>query len=208
MDKLDALLEKILEAVEEKKLTIPVGISNRHIHLKQEDIETLFGKDYQLNKLKDLSQKGQFAAKEVVTICGPKSVIEKVRVLGPARKETQIEVSIGDCLKLGIKGKVKMSGDICETPGITLIGPKGTVVLSKGVIVSQRHIHMDEEDAKRFGVSNGDVVSIKIEGIRGGQYDNTCVRVDKSFTLECHLDTEEANALGIDPNSKVKIIKK
>ncbi|MGL5312228.1 MAG: phosphate propanoyltransferase, partial [Peptostreptococcaceae bacterium] len=161
MDKLDALLEKILEAVEEKKLTIPVGISNRHIHLKQEDIETLFGKDYQLNKLKDLSQKGQFAAKEVVTICGPKSVIEKVRVLGPARKETQIEVSIGDCLKLGIKGKVKMSGDICETPGITLIGPKGTVVLSKGVIVSQRHIHMDEEDAKRFGVSNGDVVSIK-----------------------------------------------
>ncbi len=96
MDKLDALLEKILEAVEEKKITIPVGISNRHIHLKQEDIETLFGKDYQLNKLKDLSQKGQFAAKEVVTICGPKSVIEKVRVLGPARKETQIEVSIGE----------------------------------------------------------------------------------------------------------------
>lgn len=207
MNKLDTLLEKILEAVEEKKLTIPVGISNRHIHLKQDDIDILFGKDYRLNKLKDLSQKDQFAAKEVVTICGPKSVIEKVRVLGPARKETQIEVSISDCLKLGIKGKVKMSGDILETPGVTLIGPKGTVVLSKGIIVSQRHIHMNEEDSKRFGVLNGDVVSIKIDGIRGGQYDNTCVRVDKSFTLECHLDTEEANALGIESNSKVKIIK-
>ncbi|MGL5191554.1 MAG: phosphate propanoyltransferase [Cetobacterium sp.] len=207
MNKLDTLLEKILEAVEEKKLTIPVGISNRHIHLKQDDIDILFGKDYRLNKLKDLSQKDQFAAKEVVTICGPKSVIEKVRVLGPARKETQIEVSISDCLKLGIKGKVKMSGDILETPGVTLIGPKGTVVLSKGIIVSQRHIHMNEEDSKRFGVLNGDVVSIKIDGIRGGQYDNTCVRVDKRFTLECHLDTEEANALGIEPNSKVKIIK-
>lgn len=207
MDKLDVLLEKILEVVEEKKLVVPVGISNRHIHLKQEDIEVLFGKNYQLNKLKDLSQKGQFAAKEVVTICGPKSAIEKVRVLGPARKETQVEVSIGDCLKLGIKAKVKMSGDICETPGITLVGPKGSVILSKGVIVSQRHIHMNEENAKKFGVSNGDVVSIKIDGIRGGQYDNTCVRVDKSFVLECHLDTEEANALGIESNSKIKIVK-
>ncbi|WP_297597299.1 phosphate propanoyltransferase [uncultured Cetobacterium sp.] len=208
MDKLDVLLEKILEAVEGKKLTVPLGISNRHIHLKQEDTEILFGKGYELNKLKDLSQKGQFAAKEVVTVCGPKSVIEKVRILGPARKETQVEVSISDCLKLGIKGKVKMSGDICETPGITLVGPKGTVVLSKGIIVSQRHIHMDEKDAKRFGVSNGEIVSIKIDGIRGGQYDNTCIRVDKNFTLECHLDTEEANALGVDSSSKVRIIKK
>ncbi len=208
MDKLEILLEKILEVVEEKKLTVPVGISNRHIHLKEQDIETLFGRGYQLNKIKDLSQKGQYAAKEVVTICGPKSVIEKVRVLGPARKETQVEVSVGDCLKLGVKPEIRMSGDIRESSGITLIGPKGTVILSEGAIVSQRHIHMDEEDAKRFNVSNGEVVAIEVDGPRGGQYENTCIRVDKTFTLECHLDIEEANAMGINSSSKIKIIKK
>lgn len=208
MDKLDILLEKILEVVEENKKTVPVGISNRHIHLSKNDIEVLFGQGYELTKLKDLSQKGQFAAKELVTLCGPKSVIEKVRILGPARKETQVEISQGDSLKLGVKAQVKMSGDLKNTPGITLVGPKGTVVLSQGVIVSQRHIHMNEEDAKRFNVIDGEIVSIEVEGDRGGQYQNTCIRVDKTFQLECHLDIEEANAMGINSKTKIKIIKK
>lgn len=207
MYKLEQLLEEILQIVEEKNLTIPVGISNRHIHLKQEDIEILFGKGYELNKLKDLSQKGQYAAKETLTICGPKSIIEKVRVLGPARKETQVEVSVGDAMKLGVKAQVRMSGDIDGTSGITLVGPKGTVILNQGLIVSQRHIHMNEEDAKRFDVKNGEMVSIVVEGARGGKYNNTCIRIDGSFTLECHLDTEEANSMGLNPNSKVSISK-
>lgn len=207
MYKLEQLLEEILQIVEEKNLTIPVGISNRHIHLKQEDIEVLFGKGYELSKLKDLSQKGQYASKETLTICGPKSIIEKVRVLGPARKETQVEVSMGDAMKLGVKAQVRMSGDINGTSGITLVGPKGTVILNQGLIVSQRHIHMNEEDAKRFDVKNGEMVSIVVEGARGGKYDNTCVRIDSSFTLECHLDTEEANSMGLSPNSKVSISK-
>lgn len=208
MDKLEKLLEEILQIVEEKNFTIPVGISNRHIHLKQEDVEILFGKDYELNKLKDLSQKGQFAAKETLTICGPKSIIEKVRVLGPVRKDTQVEVSAGDAMKLGVKAQVRMSGDINGTSGITLVGPKGTVILNQGLIISQRHIHMNEEDAKKFDVKNGEKVSIMVEGSRGGKYDNTCVRIDNSFTLECHLDTEEANSMGLNPKSKVSILKK
>lgn len=208
MNSLEKVLNEILELVEESKLSIPVGISNRHIHLKEEHIEMLFGKDYKLNKLKDLSQTGQFAAKEVLNICGPKSVIEKVRVLGPARKETQVEISAGDCLKLGIKAPVKMSGDLEGSSGLTLVGPKGTVVLDKGVIVSQRHIHMNEEDAKKFNVKNGELVSIVVEGPRGGQYNNTCIRIDKSFNLECHLDTEEANSMGLNPKSRISILKK
>lgn len=207
MDKMEMLLNQILEMVDKKELSIPVGISNRHIHLKNEDIEILFGKGYILNKLKDLSQKGQYATKEVLTICGPKGSIERVRVLGPARSETQVELSCGDCIKLGVKAEVKMSGDIKGTVGVTLVGPKGTVILSEGAIISQRHIHMNENDAKTFNVTNGELVSIEVDGLRGGQYKNTAVRVDDSFTLECHLDIEEANAMGINSNSKIKIIK-
>lgn len=207
MDKLEKLLEEILSSVEKKDLNIPVGISNRHIHLNQEDINKLFGNNYQLTKLKELSQKGQYASKEILTICGPKGSIEKVRILGPARLETQVEVSIGDCIKLGIKPCVKMSGYLNNTPGITLVGPKGSVILTQGVIVSQRHIHMNEEEAKKFNLKDGEIVSIKFDGPRGGEYSNTCVRVDSSFSLECHLDIEEANAMGINSNSIIKIIK-
>ncbi|MGL6113784.1 phosphate propanoyltransferase [Cetobacterium sp. SF1] len=208
MDNLEILLDKIMKVVEERKtLDIPVGISNRHIHLSQEDIEILFGKGYELNKLKDLSQEGQYAAKEVVTICGPKSAIEKVRILGPARKMTQVEVSQGDCMKLGIKGIVKMSGDLKDTPGITIIGPRGTVVLKEGVIISQRHIHMNPVDGEKFNVVDGEIVAIEVDGPRGGIFNNVVIRVDKSFSLECHLDIEEANGMGINSNLKIKIKK-
>lgn len=186
---------------------IPVGISNRHIHLSQADLESLFGEGYKLTKLKDLSQTGQYACKEVVTICGPKGAIEKVRVLGPVRSKTQVEVLAGDCRKLGVTMHTRLSGDLNNTAAITLIGQKGAVQLQEGLIVAQRHIHMNIEDAKRLEVNDGDVVSIKVDGLRGGIYDNVAIRANDTSRLECHLDVEEANAMGLNPKSKIKIVK-
>lgn len=209
---LKILLKEIKEGEEKEKevkesFEIPVGISNRHIHLSRKHVDALFGDGYELTKLKDLSQKGQYACKETITICGPKGALEKIRVLGPIRSKTQVEVSLGDCRKAGVSPCVKLSGDLKETPGVTLIGPKGSVQLEEGVIVAQRHIHMTSKYADHFGVSDGDLVNIKVEGLRGGILNNVSIRTNDSFTLECHLDVEEANSLGITPKSKIKIIK-
>ncbi len=189
------------------KLAIAVGVSNRHIHLSQADLDTLFGTGYQLTKIKDLSQPGQFACKETLTICGPKGAIEKIRVLGPVRSKTQVEVLTGDCFKLGAKPVARLSGDLAGTPGITVIGPKGAVQLTEGLIVAQRHIHMTLADAQHFGVRDGQIVGIKVCGPRGGVYDNVVVRANDSSFLECHLDTEEANAMGLGSSGKITIIK-
>ena len=186
---------------------IPVGISNRHIHLSQADLETLFGAGYELTKMKDLSQPGQYACKETVTIAGPKGAIEKVRILGPVRKETQIEVIVGDKYKLGVAGELRMSGDLAGTPGVTLIGPKGSVQTKQGLIVAQRHIHMTLADADRLGVKNGVIVDIKVEGPRGGVMTNVAIRANDSSALECHIDTEEANAMGLTSKSTITIVK-
>ena len=188
-------------------LYIPLGISNRHIHLSQKDVERLFGKGYELTRLKDLSQPGQYACKETVLIAGPRGVIEKVRVLGPARTATQVEILNGDCFNLGIQAPVRQSGDIENTPGLTIIGSKGTVVLKKGAIIAQRHIHMTPQDAERFQVSDNQIVRLELKGLRGGIYNNVVVRVSENFQLECHLDTEEANAMGLTSKSEVIIIR-
>lgn len=186
---------------------IPVGISNRHIHLSQADQDVLFGSGYEMTNIKDLSQPGQFACKETVTIVGPKGAIEKVRVLGPVRKETQVEILAADGFKLGVRGEVRMSGKLDGTQGCTVVGPKGSVQLSKGVIVAQRHIHMLPEDAESLGVYDGQIVDIKAEGDRGGILSNVAVRATSTSKLECHLDTEEANALGLNSKSVIKIVK-
>nr|WP_249274430.1 phosphate propanoyltransferase [Enterococcus sp. 9E7_DIV0242] len=186
---------------------IPLGISNRHIHLSQKDIDQLFGQGYQLTELKELSQPGQYACKETVVICGPRGVIEKVRVLGPARPASQVEVMTGDCFKLGVKAPVRQSGDISGTPGITIVGAAGSVEIEEGVIVAQRHIHMSPQDAQFYKVTDGERVMIKLNGERGGVFDNVVIRVSKEFRLECHLDVEEANAMGLNSKSKVYIIK-
>ncbi|WP_353893523.1 phosphate propanoyltransferase [Proteinivorax hydrogeniformans] len=210
MDNQEAVL-KLLEAVQamssgkEDKSLIPVGVSNRHVHLSQKDMDALFGQRYQLTKLKDLSQPGQYACKETVTICGPKGAIEKVRILGPARKKTQVEVLASDGFKLGVTPQIKLSGDLQNTDGITLVGPKGSVQIEEGLIVAQRHIHMSCQDAQNLDVQDGQIVSIEIEGLRGGTYDNVAIRATESSALECHLDTEEANSMGINSLSKVKI---
>lgn len=216
MDGCEALLKILLEAVQADKANtevkkdldeIPIGISNRHIHLSQKDLKILFGDNYNLTKMKDLSQPGQYACKELVTICGPKGAIEKVRILGPIRSKTQVEILSGDCFKLGVNPHVRLSGDLLDTDGITLIGPKGSIQIEEGVIVAQRHIHMTLEDAKALGVSDGEIVSIKFDDLRGGIYNNVAIRANNESSLEFHLDIEEANAMNIKPNSKIKIIK-
>lgn len=216
MDNLEEALKLLLKVVKEnedddnavgKSFNIPVGISNRHIHLSQKHIDVLFGKGYKLNKLKDLSQVGQYACKETITICGPKGAIEKIRVLGPKRSKTQVELSIGDCIKTGVKPNIRLSGDLNKTSGITLIGPKGSIQIDDGVIVAQRHIHMTPKHAKYFSVVDGELVSIQVEGLRGGTLNNVSIRAKDSYRLECHLDIEEANSMGINSNSKIKIIK-
>ena len=219
MDQCEALMKLIMEAVkngtdaktasEEKPESgaIPVGVSNRHVHLSDGDLEKLFGAGYELTKLKDLSQPGQFACKETVTVCGPKGAIEKVRILGPVRKASQIEILAGDCFKLGVKAPVKLSGDLEGTPGITLVGPKGSVQTKNGVMIAQRHIHMLPSDAERFGVHDGESVCLEVDGVRGGILKNTVIRVTDQSGLECHLDMEEANAMGLGSSSTVRIVR-
>ncbi|WP_418723753.1 phosphate propanoyltransferase [Dysosmobacter sp.] len=186
---------------------IPVGVSNHHVHLSQKDMDTLFGPGYSLTKMKDLSQPGQFACRETVTIVGPRGAIEHVRVLGPVRTQTQVEILCGDGFKLGISAPLRMSGDLSGTPGITIVGPKGCVQAAGGLMIAQRHIHMRPEDASHFGVANGDVVSIRVEGDRGGEISHVKIRVSEQSALECHVDTEEANALGLSAKSAITIVK-
>lgn len=215
-DRCEAILKLLLEAVKANGATtevksdsseIPVGVSNRHVHLSEKDLNILFGDNYQLMKIKDLSQPGQYACKETVTICGPKGAIEKVRILGPTRSKTQVEVLAGDCFKLGTVPQPRLSGDLSKTPGVTIIGPKGSVQIEEGLIVAQRHIHMTPEEANSLGVYDGQIVSIKFDDLRGGIYSNVVIRANDVSKLECHIDTEEANAMSINSKSKIKIIK-
>lgn len=186
---------------------VPVGVSNRHIHLSQADVETLFGKGHQLTKKKELMG-GQFACEECCTIVGLKlRAIENVRVLGPARKATQVEISYTDARKLGINVPVRESGDTKGSAPIAIVGPKGAVYLNEGCIVAARHIHMSPADAAKAGVSDGDYVKVRVENERGTTFENVKIRVDASFTLEMHIDTDEANASDIKQGDKVAIVK-
>jgi len=176
---------------------IPVSLSNRHIHLKKEDVAALFGKE-ELTFKSDLSQPGQYACEEQVEIVGPKGSIGKVRILGPTRPDSQVEILAGDCFKLGIMAPIRESGKIEGTPGCKLVGPAGEVELKNGVIVASRHIHMSEDDAKEFSLKDKDIVSVKIEGQRALTFDNVLVRVSPKFALDMHIDSEEGNAAGVD----------
>ncbi len=188
--------------------TVPVGVSNRHIHLSAEHLEILFGKGYELTPIKDLSQPGQFACKEQLTIIGPSlRAIEGVRVLGPIRKESQVEISRTDSFTLKVKPPVRESGDIKGSAPITIIGPKGTVTLKEGCIIANRHIHMSDEEGKLFGLNDGDYVTVEIDGARRTTFYDVQVRVNKAFRLEMHIDTDDANAAGIGNGFKVKIVK-
>jgi putative phosphotransacetylase len=188
-----------------KKL-VPVGISNRHLHLSQSDIEILFGEGHQLTVFKDLKQPGQYACDEKVDLVGPKGIIKGVRVLGPARKQSQIEVSITDSFVLGVKPPVRGSGDLVGSPGVKMVGPKGEVVLAEGVIAAERHIHMHTSEAETFGLKDRDTVSVKVDGHRGVVFENVLVRVHPEFALEFHVDVDEGNAAGLQNGMEVEIL--
>lgn len=179
-------------------MKIPIEISARHVHLSKEDARILFGENYQFKILKELSQTGQFSYEETVKLVGSKEELENVRYLGPFRDKTQVEISETDARKLGIDSPIRASGDLAGTPGVKIIGPKGEVGLKEGVIIALRHIHMDPENAKKLGIKDGDKVKVDINGIRDLIFESVLARVRPDFKLAMHLDTDEANAAGID----------
>lgn len=183
--------------MEKDKIKIIVETSARHVHLDKKTLEKLFGKGYKLTPDYPLSQKGEFAAKERVILKTKKGEIKRVRIIGPLRKKTQIEISRTDAFHLKINPPLRLSGDLKNTPGITLIGPKGEVKLKQGVIIAARHIHCDPKTAKKLNLKHGDKVSVIIKGKRGLIFNNVVVRIRKNFVWRMQIDTDEANAAGI-----------
>ena len=206
------LVEKVIENVklsEKNAADVPVGVSNRHIHLSHEHVEILFGKGYELTQLKELSQPGQYACKEQLTLVGPSMrAIEGVRVLGPERKSSQVEISRTDSFTLKVKPPVRESGDIKGSAPVTIIGPKGIVTLPEGCIIANRHIHMSVDEAERYNVTDGEYVDVMLEGERKSLFYDVQIRVHKDFRLEMHIDTDDANAAGVGNGSKVRLIKR
>lgn len=210
-NQIELITRMVLNVLQEKEsgktgFAVPVGVSARHIHLTKDHVEQLFGKGYELTKKKDLMG-GQFAANETVTIVGLKlRAIENVRILGPVRKASQVEVSATDAIKLGVKVPIRESGNIKGSAPIAVVGPKGVIYLEEGCIIAKRHIHMSPTDALTAGVKNGDTVSVKVEDERETVFHQVQIRVDNSYTLEMHIDTDEANAAKITCGQMVTIL--
>jgi propanediol utilization protein len=188
-------------------LEIPISASVRHVHLSRTHVEALFGAGHQLTPRADLSQPGQFACEETVTLVGPKRSIPKVRVLGPERNETQVEISRTDEFTLGLDAPIRGSGKLEGTPGLVLEGPAGRVELDRGLIQAARHIHMHPDDARSFGVRDGDIVMVRVGGERGIVFDDVLVRISPKYKLDMHLDTDEANAADLGPGATGTLIK-
>lgn len=191
---LDRIVDEVLKRLDRPRITLEA--SGRHCHLTREAVDTLFGKGYQLTKVADLSQPGQFVSKERIRALGPKGEFGNVVILGPERPENQLEISLTDAMTLGVKAPVRLSGNIGRTPGIKLAGPKGEVEIPEGVIVAKRHIHMTPEDAGRFGLSDGQVVSVTVPGERSLTFHDVVLRVNPHFATYMHIDYDEANACG------------
>jgi putative phosphotransacetylase len=186
-----------------------VEISARHVHVSQEDLETLFGKGYELTVKKWLSQPGQFACEERVKVIGAKSEFPAVSILGPVRPETQVELSLTDARSIGVTAPVRESGDLDGSGTCKLVGPCGEVEITKGVIAAKRHIHATPEDAEKLGLTNGEIVSVEIPTAneRSLVFGDVVVRVSEKYALAMHIDTDEANAAGMKPNTMANIIK-
>lgn len=191
------------------KNEVVVEISARHVHVSQEDLETLFGKGYELTVKKMLSQPGQYACEERVRVVGTKGEFPAVSILGPTRKETQVELSLTDARSIGVVAPVRESGDLDGSGTCKLVGPAGEVELKKGVVAAKRHIHATTKDAEEMGLENGEIVSVEIPTAneRSLTFGDVVVRVSDSYALAMHIDTDEANAAGMKPNAIGKIIK-
>lgn len=185
---------------------MPIGVSNRHIHLDRADMDILFGRDSELTFKKELGQPGQYACEEMVTLHGPKGELGRVRVLGPLRSESQVEISVTDGFALGVRPPIRESGKLAGTPGVTIKGPKGTIEKDTGTIAALRHIHLPPEDAQRMGVRDKQMVKVEIRGPRGGIFHNVLIRVSEQFAPEMHIDVDEANAFGVKNGDRAYII--
>lgn len=202
------LIDKVIDRIQnELDGSFEVEASGRHVHLSRKELDALFGTGYELTKAKDLSQPGQYASKERLTVVGPKGAFHNVVILGPVRKESQVEVSLTDCLQLGVKAPIRESGDIEGTPGIVLVNGDKSVSLDKGLIVAKRHVHMTPEDAEKLGVKNHDIVKVKVEGARPLVFDDVVIRVSPKFATYMHIDYDEANACGFSKGIRGWIIK-
>ena len=196
IEQITRLVVETLEEMETGPAQVPVGISARHLHLSKDHVEALFGRGHRLTPLKALSQPGQYACKETVDVVGPKGTL-RMRVLGPERVQSQVEIAFSESRTLGVVPPVRNSGDLAGTPGITLVGPRGKVVLKEGLIVADRHVHMSLQEGARYGVKNGDKLELVIGGNKPGVIQNVTARVSDKYALDCHLDTDDANAFQI-----------
>ena len=188
-------------------MKVPIEISGRHLHLSQKDLEILFGPGYFLRKMRDLTQPEEFAAEETLDLEGEEGrIIKGVRIVGPLREKTQVEVSLTDTFTLKIEGKLRDSGDLEGTPGVTLIGPRGRLKLKRGVIVVRRHLHLNQEEAQEKGLKDGQIISVKVEGERGVIFNQVLVRVGAGYKFCLHLDTDEGNAVNILKRGQGEII--
>lgn len=206
---IETAVKNALSAIDaEKSGEIKIGVSQRHIHLSREDLDTLFGKDYELTLLKPLMGR-EYAAKEVVTLVGPSlKSIENVRVLGPVRKDTQVEISRTDTFVLKVSPPVRPSGNVEGSEKIVVVGPKGSVYLKQGVIIANRHIHLTPEYAEKHGLKDNDYVDVLVEGIKPTKFYDVQIRTREDFNTEMHIDTDDANSAGLRNGDLVKIIKK
>ena len=196
----------VIEELEKFQRSVPIGVSNRHIHLDRKDMDILFGQDSELTFKKELGQPGQYACEETVTLHGPKGELGRVRVLGPLRSASQMEISVTDGFALGVRPPIRESGKIEGTPGLTIVGPKGTIEKDTGAIAALRHIHLDPETAQRIGVKDKQMVKVEIRGLRGGILHNVLIRVSEQFAPEMHIDVDEANAFGVKNGDRAYII--
>ena len=205
---MNEIVEEVVKRIQQQQQnTFEVEASGRHVHLSRQEIDALFGPGYQLTKVKDLSQPGQFVCKERITVAGPKGLFQNVVILGPERSESQVEVSMTDTRILGINAPVRESGETEGTPGVTLMNGSAVVTLSHGLIVAKRHIHMTPEDALKNKVSNSQIVQVKVEGTRPLIFDDVVVRISPRFATYMHIDYDEANACGLTKGARGYILK-
>lgn len=208
-EQLVTLVTQAVQAeLQKRSRQVPVGISVRHIHLTRADVDKLFGYGYQLTPKKVLSQPGQFACEECLDVIGPKGELKRVRILGPERSATQIELAQTDCRTIGVNAPVRSSGDTKGTPGVTLRGPLGELTVLEGVIVADRHLHMTPAQAAAFGLADGDRVQIRIDGIKPGIMGGVLVRANSKCALDFHIDTDDGNAFLLRQGQLVTVLGK